>query len=1678
MENHLLAYSNQTDDSSNNRQTINQKISKLEKHTRIFASMCPDEILDYFDDYSMREYLTTLMLGDISGFTDFVEKYTKAGKGGASNLTETLNNYIGLMIQEILSQNGDVLKFSGDSFIVMWKLKNDTNMRDLATTAIQTACVIQQHFGIYETDVGITLRVKIAIASGTTYFTSIGDPKKMSHYMITGRPVWEVKYAEQLCKGGDILVALSTWQWINPIDYVYETLPDGLHVLVITCSTLWYTLKSSYNEKPNNEEEYVGQSNVSKKYENDLLYLLMNFVLFLFFLFFFSVRPKILKVAKAHLKDALKSYILRPVVRSVEMDEPLKYLSEMRQVVIVFVNATINEIKNKQLIRSIDAAYKLVCRIVSGMQGCVNKTSLFDKDLMFLCIFGLRGDKHELESQIGLKCGFRLRIALKELTNITDVTVGVTTGMTYCGVVGYILRREYTVIGMAVNRAARLMMVYKNKVICDRESFLHSQLEGSHFKLQEPKYLKGIIDIGPIYEFEEQVKDKTSELIWSKYPLLGRAKEMKIFRNLLATMLDYTVMKNHSTTEPQYNTLIIKGEPRIGKTRMLDEMALNIPNGIPSNYISLVSTDMQVVDHEIFFCKPYTLFHLIFSLPLKFSSTSTSKDREDKLMRLLNNILYPEYLCVLNKVFNVRFPLTEEYTTVKELEKHRILEKLLIYLTKKCFQKLWIIIIDDIEYADEESLNFFDILINTNMFLFVISVGRKVDAEYKLANTLLKRALVIELQGIDKWYHVGIVCQILNVFGISTELEKFIQERSLGNPGWIESYLVSLMQSNNLEIINVTRKEAESMGYVLPDLKMLKRFILDSTILKKSSLPREDRWEMYETSYMNDTMFSINNTIHQDEIDLNSELISIAFSKTLENSLIMNINMRINFDVLILKVFDALTPLDQLLLKCASILGVFVCRKMLESITEMSKKDTGLTIRKLFEIRIFECGMGDFTKNVGPIMYYRRMRNHIGDIGIQCRCIGIVIPEELANMPKYASCGLIRFKITIFQDTTYRLLTENQKIELHKKALKYLERNTRRCKSCGEGYFSKLLGEKFLDEVGKIPIEYSLNIRQFHGISSKLFDIPKIKNVLTNKKSPPYLNILRKSKKKLIRTFSNIDFTNCECNLILLTVYTQMVEHCRRIGDNDKTLIAILEFAEICIENQNVPQARKLLNEAETILQQIFDPNKNEVITFLYLTAKIQTLQGKCYFESGYTSEAEKSLDKAMKTLGYHFPRTNIMINLKTIFQLNKLKLLLLFCSRKRKSDNDKNNYATKYTNQLAYCLAQIFEVYKIKGMKKETRLAAIWALNKARSTSDFLVLSICYTNMLTIGHMYCTNNIIKYLENESIDLCNEEVRIIEYQDLKIIIELYAGVFFSRWLRGQINEAIDIGFIIIRLAKSINLTNTECIVLPRLINLLMISCRYSEIVSILRDLEFVSKNHMDKSGRTWYYATCAEVQLDIGLIVLSYQNCERYFLKEGENLLSLRDSEAERRYFISMWLWCIRNKEWAASKVWIKKKVERKSTDEDLVAATITDLKELEGMLISYVHYVNNYDAKAINIMTSIKASLKNIKKMVKIVKIARPRYILIKAYYYMVRGYKKMAIKILQKAIKISFKMDNKMIYGWAMHCKQAWEGKLPLIERDLWQQQSMIPSSSTWNEINTNETKIIFYTLPIPTY
>lgn len=43
----------------------------------------------------------------------------------------------------------------------------------------------------------------------------------------------------------------------------------------------------------------------------------------------------------------------------------------------------------------------------------------------------------------------------------------------------------------------------------------------------------------------------------------------------------------------------------------------------------------------------------------------------------------------------------------------------------------------------------------------------------------------------------------------------------MGNPGWIENYLVSLMQVGGIEIKKVSREMLKKMDLVTPPLKMI-----------------------------------------------------------------------------------------------------------------------------------------------------------------------------------------------------------------------------------------------------------------------------------------------------------------------------------------------------------------------------------------------------------------------------------------------------------------------------------------------------------------------------------------------------------------------------------------------------------------------------------------------------------------------------------------------------------------------------------------------------------------------------------------------------------------------------------------------------------------------------------------
>lgn len=78
---------------------------------------------------------------------------------------------------------------------------------------------------------------------------------------------------------------------------------------------------------------------------------------------FVLVRPAVNHAARMKLKNELRKFIIAPVVRGIDASEPLEYLTEIRQVAILFLNCKVSAMVGPmQGIDVADHVYITVCK--------------------------------------------------------------------------------------------------------------------------------------------------------------------------------------------------------------------------------------------------------------------------------------------------------------------------------------------------------------------------------------------------------------------------------------------------------------------------------------------------------------------------------------------------------------------------------------------------------------------------------------------------------------------------------------------------------------------------------------------------------------------------------------------------------------------------------------------------------------------------------------------------------------------------------------------------------------------------------------------------------------------------------------------------------------------------------------------------------------------------------------------------------------------------------------------------------------------------------------------------------------------------------------------------------------------------------------------------------------------
>ncbi|KAM9149001.1 adenylate cyclase type 10-like [Pangshura tecta] len=388
---------------------------------------------------SMETFNGVLLCVEITGLTALLEKlYTNNDLNcGMEHLTQMLNDFIeGIM--------------EWDALLVLWKVER-SQLSDIITLAAKCSLEMQERFGFSYTEVGLELRLKIvaflvavmsvrqvseikALTSEPSYTVFYKDKVQLRHplaflpkvvsifhmnqdiFLLVFCPKPHKTIEERQLHALDICRALAFYleciKTFCKLTQLFMTTVDRMKGLLVSSQRIsnWITscIRTCYDvvgvpppsivrfqstraqlrylkifHPPDFDKHFEKCIDHLQHYPNDEVLL-----------------RKAVALAPSHeLELALRRFVLGNVLKKIDDNQPLAFVSELRLVTVVSVKLQFHKsTKATELCKLVQDATVSISAIMEGWRGKIIQISTFGKDCTFLCAFGLPGDKREEES--------------------------------------------------------------------------------------------------------------------------------------------------------------------------------------------------------------------------------------------------------------------------------------------------------------------------------------------------------------------------------------------------------------------------------------------------------------------------------------------------------------------------------------------------------------------------------------------------------------------------------------------------------------------------------------------------------------------------------------------------------------------------------------------------------------------------------------------------------------------------------------------------------------------------------------------------------------------------------------------------------------------------------------------------------------------------------------------------------------------------------------------------------------------------------------------------------------------------------------------------------------------------------------------------------------------------------
>ncbi|XP_066433886.1 adenylate cyclase type 10 [Eleutherodactylus coqui] len=1163
----------------------------------------------------VEDFHGVLIFADISGFTALTEKFSSTNKKGygADQLTKTLNSYMADIVDRKWRNGGDISHLSGDAVLALWKIRRD-QLSDVITLTVNCSMEIQENCGVRATNIGVELSVKIAISAGRLSQIVKGN-KTEEFFVVVGRAVNEVRLAECLAEASSIILSPSAWELCDRQNFLTEKIPNERAV------------KLRYIKRKTNFDLEVHLQEYGSHLTYEPISLLIE-----------SYRKVLLLCPNPSLEQILRKYVMETVLRKLDDDQPLEYLSEMTSVTVLFLNFQFCESASIELLcQAMQDVTIGVLNQITKYRGRINKIFTFDKGCTFLCVFGLPGDKQEDDCAHALHCAFTIYgFCSEDIESIRLASISLTSGPVFCGVVGHATRHEYTVIGRKVNLAARMMMHYPGLVACDQETYQESKFPAYLFSELPPKEMKGVVNPGTLYQYLES-KEATSQFTTTslvRSPLkqeephetvipdldvnsyfyghiAGRDKEIDVFRH---TIREFIHSKDWRWKDCQ-RSLVYEGAHGLGKSQILAEI----------NYLAQCD-DYRVIALELSKMnrkQPLYAMQNLMAIFLHIDVCKGFAQREKVLMSKISDGEDVKNLCLLNNIFLVKFPITEEVSLMDQHAKYKETEKVMIRILQQAAEKETIMcIIDDAQYLDAASWEFLS-EITDSVPVFLVMALCPFYQEKQLSSAaahVLKspNTIYVHLKELEPDVISDIICHSLGVISIPSELEILLIERSHGVPYYLNELLKSLCYNKILVLEPMEKEEGDEVDNLLKQIKSCSQ--VPNLEQKRTSL---SRWMSMVQEQTENRIFSckLNSAVNLQNIPLPYPLKGIGLSQ-----------------------FDNMTAAQQIVVKCAAPIGQkFSTVQLNHILPEGTRAKLKVTIDSLVKSHVFECAM----KSNG-----QERRSQVLTHTHLCCCPSGTLEEGKKEWP----CRVMHFCSTLLQETANELWLWKQRRSLHHKCAVFLEPHSHRCQQCGETRFDGSENvQPMVPPISEgdlsVPVDHHDYVGSLAGNNHTLNLLYVLEQSLVNGQS----FIMYRAELKFLQRMDSFlqtlgtrepsSLVGCSCNKILEAVVSPLANHWIEVGNRAKSIYYLLESANAAMHISNNYLALSFLNKAETLLtdkkkrkkSEEWDQDYKQEIS-RFETACMYGMKGEVLFNLGQVENAEILLRKSLHYLQRWFP--------------------------------------------------------------------------------------------------------------------------------------------------------------------------------------------------------------------------------------------------------------------------------------------------------------------------------------------------------------------------------------------------------------------------------------------------------